>query len=213
MVQEQVCSLIALEEAVARSLADRLGSREQAQRDADRDPKSLRQAAVAMVLGADPADPAPHLLLMHRTEHPQDRWSGHISLPGGHVEADDASLLAAAMREAREEVGIPLEPTARLLGALPAIQASGRGKLLAMRVTPFVFALTRPTEARPGPEAQSVFALPLDRAASGALDAPYRVPAADGPSREVPSFRYGHHTVWGMTYRMIQELLAALREP
>jgi 8-oxo-dGTP pyrophosphatase MutT (NUDIX family) len=46
----------------------------------------------------------PRVLLMHH--HRLHRWL----LPGGHVEAPDASLAAAAAREAREETSVQLDP-------------------------------------------------------------------------------------------------------
>src|SRR5262249_36046360 len=95
-----------------------------------------RRAAVALILrGAEP-----EVLLMRRSEREGDRWSGQIGLPGGHADALDEDLLATARREAREEVGLDLAQSARLLGSLAPVQAKARGYLLPMWITPFVFA-------------------------------------------------------------------------
>lgn len=46
------------------------------------------------------------ILLTKRTEHLRDH-AGQICFPGGRIEADDASIEAAALREAEEEIGLP----------------------------------------------------------------------------------------------------------
>ncbi|MEZ4238521.1 MAG: NUDIX domain-containing protein, partial [Myxococcota bacterium] len=51
-------------------------------------------AAVAMVFVRPPRG-GDELLLIRRSEHPNDPWSGHVALPGGRVEETDASALAA----------------------------------------------------------------------------------------------------------------------
>ena len=61
-------------------------------------------------------------------------------------------------------------------------------------------------EARPGPEALSAFWLPLDLASSGAIDGMYAYPGTD---RTVPSWIYEGHTIWGLTWRILSDLLAA----
>src|SRR5438876_1874566 len=78
-----------------------------------------RRAAVAALLHDDPS--GPRVLLMKRVYRTGDPWSGHISLPGGGYHAPDPDLLATAIRETQEELGIDLH-AARYLGPLPALQ-------------------------------------------------------------------------------------------
>ncbi len=165
-----------------------------------------RRAAVAAVLHDEPA--GPHVLLMKRVERPGDPWSGHISLPGGGYDPSDASLLETAIRETREELGIELAG-ARVLGSLPALHPRMSGPY-GIEVTPFVFATEAAPEAVCGPEAACAFWLPLPLAASGSLDGTYTYPSTEAT---FPSWRYDGHVIWGLTWRILGELLAAAREP
>ena len=163
-----------------------------------------KRAAVAAVLHDEPA--GPRVLMMKRTERPGDPWSGHISLPGGRHDRADADLLATAVRETREELGIELA-SARLLGNLPTLSPLSAGPN-GMEVTPFVFALAEPVVPVLNAEAQAAFWLPIAEAAAGALDSTYVYPGTD---RQFPSWSYEGHTIWGLTWRILGELLALAR--
>lgn len=144
---------------------------------------------------------------MKRIERVGDPWSGHISLPGGGVASCDPDLLATAIRETQEELGIDLGG-ARVLGSLPALSPYSSGPT-GVEVTPFVFVTNAAVEPQPGPEAQSAFWLPIELAASGALDEMYTYP---GTTRTFPSWRYENHTIWGLTWRILGDLLAVARD-
>ncbi len=163
-----------------------------------------RAAAVAIILRAEPT--ATEVLLMRRVEHPEDRWSGHVSLPGGHADPQENDLARTAVREAYEEVGVDLERTARLLGRLPRVQAQARGRTAPLCVTPFVFVCREVVSPAPGAEASEVFWLPLARAASGELSGIHRVERR-GISLELPCWRYEERVVWGLTHHVLSQLL------
>ena len=160
-----------------------------------------RRAAVAAVLHDEPA--GPRVLLMKRTERTGDPWSGHISLPGGRYDLRDEDLLATAIRETHEELGIELAGT-RLLGNLPTLSPLSAGPS-GMEVTPFVFLTHEPVEPQVSAEAAAAFWLPIESAMSGALDDLYTYP---GTERQFPSWRYEGHVIWGLTFRILAELLA-----
>lgn len=165
-----------------------------------------RRAAVAAVLHDEPG--GPRVLLMKRVEREGDPWSGHISLPGGGHHASDATLLETAIRETHEELGIDLAG-ARLLGSLAPLHPRMSGPR-GIEVTPFVFATPAAPEPVCGPEALSAFWLPLPLAASGSLDATYTYPSTQA---SFPSWAYGGHVIWGLTWRILGDLLAAGRGP
>ena len=80
------------------------------------------------------------VLLARRALHPEDPWSGHVGLPGGRWEQGDVSLLATALREAQEELGIDPLAHGRLLGALGTHLGRGR-RVSGVRIAVFVAAL------------------------------------------------------------------------
>lgn len=50
----------------------------------------------------------PELLFIKRTSRVGDRWTGHVALPGGKRDPEDADDKATAVREAMEEIGLDL---------------------------------------------------------------------------------------------------------
>ena len=111
-----------------------------------RSPEARRQAAVAVLVRHEAG--RLEVLLMQRAVHPKDPWSGDACLPSGHWTAGDGSLLATAIRETREEVGLDLDSQARLLGALDSVRPFGPLGRLVMQ--PFVFALHGVAEVKLG---------------------------------------------------------------
>ena len=162
-----------------------------------------RRAAVAVVLH-DEGTSGPRVLLMKRVERAGDPWSGHISLPGGGHDKTDPDLLATAIRETHEELGIELAGT-RLLGNLPVLRPFMSGPT-GVEVSPFVFLTHAAVEPVCGPEAEAAFWLPVDLAVSGAIDAQYTYPGTD---RQFPSWQYESYTIWGLTWRILRDLFDA----
>lgn len=164
-----------------------------------------RRAAVAAIVHDAPPFGA-RVLLMKRIERAGDPWSGHISLPGGGYQHADGDLRTTAIRETHEELGIDVAPL-RFVGGLPMTAPFSSGPL-GVQVWPFVFAAETAPLATPGPEAVSAFWLPLGAAAAGELDGRYVFPGTD---RALPAWIYEGHTVWGLTWRILGDLLAAGR--
>lgn len=169
------------------------------------------RAAVAAILREVPGADSAELFFIRRAEHPQDPWSGHIAFPGGRRDPGDTSLLATAIRETQEEVGIELSE-GDVLARLPDVPAFMRSKKGTLVVTPFVFALRSDVPVVPNREVATTLWVPLATLARGAGKATFPF-EFDGKSFDLPciDLEPGAHRLWGMTYRMLETLLDAIR--
>lgn len=168
-----------------------------------------RRAAVAVILRDRPSDL--ELMLIRRAERQGDPWSGHMAFPGGHLDPTDVNLEAAARRETLEEVGFQL-PDDAYVGALDEYPARARGRFTGMIVSPFVFAVSGEPSLTPNHEVAEVVWTPLSPMMRGETDTT-RTWKRDGESLELPGYSVGPHTVWGMTYGMLQLLFDRLSHP
>jgi 8-oxo-dGTP pyrophosphatase MutT (NUDIX family) len=159
----------------------------------------VRWAAVAVVIAPDPDA----LLVVRRAERQGDPWSGQMALPGGRRDEGE-DLLFTALRETEEEVGIVVAPEA-LLGVLDDV-APITPVLPPIAVRPFVFRIERRPPLRPNDEVAEAHWVPL-----ATLLAPDTRVQVDidhrGSVRRVPAYRLAEGTVWGMTERILSDLL------
>jgi 8-oxo-dGTP pyrophosphatase MutT (NUDIX family) len=162
----------------------------------------LRQAAVLIPLHRD-AHRVLQVTLIERSmtlpSHP-----GQIAFPGGtHDPVRDADLLATALREAEEEIGLsPGDVT--VLGAL----AERRTYTSRFRIQPFVARIDAPRRLVIAPdEVAAVLSVPLEHFRQGTRDVLLR--AHQATTIELPCVRIGDHPVWGATLDMIDDLLAS----
>jgi 8-oxo-dGTP pyrophosphatase MutT (NUDIX family) len=159
-----------------------------------------KHAAVALVLAGEAADL--HVCLIRRAEHEPDRWSGHMALPGGRVDAIDSSIRAAAIRETREEVGLQLD-RAPYLGALATMPVSSAGQPTGMSLSSFVFHFGDMLERFTlSDEVAEAFWVPL-RHMLDPRNAARRPTLRDGVSLDRPAIVYQGHYIWGLTYRVL----------
>lgn len=132
-----------------------------------------------------------------------------MAFPGGKLDQGDENLLVTAMRETQEEVGVNLLETAEYLGQLPVVAVSGGGR--ALRIHPFVFALTGSVEFRTNYEVDGVFWVALDSLTDGSRETTV-IQESNGNRFQYPAWDVDGHPVWGLTYRMLRSLLTALEE-
>jgi len=168
-------------------------------------PHGRAGAAVTVVLRDGHRDV--EVLLIERTVRKEDLASGHVALPGGRAEPEDATLGATAIRELTEEVGLgrhDVEMPLRLLGV-------ERADLFGLDVAVFAARLaTRPTELVPSPdEVAHIFWLPLPKL--GQLE-PVERATPMGPRRVAAVVDNGR-VLWGFTLRILQTYLGSAQAP
>ncbi|GMV09816.1 MAG TPA: CoA pyrophosphatase [Gemmatimonadaceae bacterium] len=165
------------------------------------------RAAVALTLRPTAGEGA-EILLIRRAERVGDPWSGQIALPGGRWSPNDESLLRTALRETWEETGIDLAATGIVLGTLDELRPR-TATLPPIIVTPVVVALGDPPPLVLSEEVADAFWVSLDVLRDPALsrESPVQV---RGATWRVPSFVVGEHVVWGMTERILRQLLSRL---
>ena len=167
------------------------------------DEDGVRKAAVALIfrLAADGLE----LLLIKRAEYPGDPWSGQVAFPGGREEAGDSSLVETAVRETREETGIDIDCDGMILGVLDDLRPR-TVRLPAIVVRPFVAILDRDQRLELSSEVALAFWVPFGALARTDLWREDTV-FARGIQLNARVFRHEDHVVWGITERILTQLL------
>ena len=167
------------------------------------DPR-YRRAAVLIPLFKK--DGEYHILFTRRTDK-VEHHKGQISFPGGRQDKKDKDLLATALREAREEMGIE-EKDVHILGELDDICTATTG----FCVSPFVALIPYPYPYKVNrQEIEEVIEVPL----SGLLDdRRFRQELYEKDGQPIPVYFYQHqdHTIWGATANILKQLLDLLPE-
>jgi len=161
-------------------------------------PKDLPQKANASVLiPLFQNSTGTGLVLIHRARNTGPH-SGQMAFPGGMVEVRDrGDLLATALRESREEIGVQPDDV-RIIGTL----AQRRTVLSSLTVKPFVGVIPYPYPFQPDVrEVQGISTAALKDLVESVMvgENPYSLPP--------PVYPVDGKPVWGLTAKMITELL------
>ena len=148
------------------------------------------------------SDGTPHVLLTLRTET-VEHHKGQISFPGGAHDADDLDLVATALRETEEEIGLRREHV-EVWGQLDDIVTISN-----FIVSPYVGLVTGPAPYPFAPseiEVAELLAVPLPH-----LHDPSTLHTEPALWRDrlvpPPSYRFGEHVIWGATARVLRQFL------
>lgn len=165
------------------------------------DPGDRLAAVLALLAGTD----EPELVFTERAAM-LSRHAGEMSFPGGLQDPDDTDLMATALRETREEIGVDVGSDA-VLGALPPVHTYVSGIL----VTPFVAIVPElPALVVSDAEISRVVRVPLRRL--DAIEEQRQLREENGMTWRGWWYVDGDTTVWGATGFMVHALLELVRK-
>ncbi len=163
----------------------------------------LNRAAVAMILRE--VDGSAEVLMIRRSRHSGDPWSGDMAFPGGLMESVDRHGLDAARRETAEEIGLDLAPE-HCLGRLSELTVPLLPRRRGLVIGPYVFRLDRDVELTPNAEVAEVVWVPLaflqDPSNRGKL-----IWGNKGIGIPMPCYRYQGRPIWGLSLKMLRDLV------
>lgn len=163
--------------------------------------KPRRPAAVLVPLVMRPT--GLEVLLTRRTPH-LSAHAGQVAFPGGRVEPHDPDVVATALRETEEEVGLPRSHV-DIVGQLDLF-LTGTG----FAITPVVGLVHVPFPLRPEPsEVAETFEVPLDFILDPA-NRERRSGERNGRLRQFFVYAYQGHEVWGATAAILVNLTEVL---
>ena len=158
----------------------------------------IRHAAGLLLLV--PIDDRAHIVLTVRAEE-LDRHGGQVSLPGGVAEAGE-TFEQAALREAHEEIALPLDEV-RMLGALTPVDIPVSG----FRLHPVVAMVgARPTFTPSDGEVARILEVPVAELVDPSRRGSTRR-VRDGLTLDVPAFHVAGVEIWGATAMVLAEFL------
>lgn len=167
-------------------------------------PKNLRESAVLVPVFRDAVGEL-HVVMVRRSSY--GVHGGQLAFPGGKHEPTDASLLATALREAEEEVGLA-SANVEVLATLPTVAVP-----TGFRISPFLARIRRPEvwlwQQR---EVEEVLELPLRYLADPANHAEedWQLPGWPAAHRVAFYTVAGGYKLWGASYRILTPLIGPL---
>ena len=157
-----------------------------------------RASAVLVLFGGGPDDP--DLLFLQRRADLRLN-AGQPAFPGGAIDAADDGPVAAALREAAEEVGVDPDGV-DVVGTLPELFIPRTG----FRVVPVLAWWRQPGAVAPVDPAEVAA---VERVAVGELADPATRVMVRGPGGFAsPAFRVKGMLIWGFTAVLVDRLLA-----
>jgi 8-oxo-dGTP pyrophosphatase MutT (NUDIX family) len=164
-----------------------------------------RESAVLVPVHRDPAGVL-RVVLVRRTQRGQH--AGQLALPGGSREPGDADLVATALREAHEEIGLSPDDV-QVLAELPAVDTRTSG----FRIFPVLARITSPAPRwrLSTDEIAGVVDVAVTDLADPALrgEALMSFPGWPQP-RRMPGITLGDERLWGVTLRILEPVVPRL---
>ena len=153
-----------------------------------------QKAAVLVILY--PKNNKTHVLMTKRALHLKSH-AGEISFPGGVYEAgEDDDLLATALRETSEEVGVKIE-TSKVIAELPIVNTR-----FGFEITPFVCVISKTLEFDPEEdEVDEILEIPFTP-----LLASQQRDVGFSPEQDMVMYWFKHHRIWGASAKILLKI-------
>ncbi len=153
----------------------------------------------AAVLVAITDRPEPGIILTQRPETMR-KHAGQVAFPGGRMDASDADIIAAALREAEEEIALP-RGNVHVIGT-----ASPYKTITDYRITPVVAVIPPDLPLHPNDnEVAAIFEIPLTIALDESRWEMERV-MWEGQERQFYAMQFEQYSIWGATAAMLINL-------
>jgi 8-oxo-dGTP pyrophosphatase MutT (NUDIX family) len=174
-----------------------------AKREVTRLPAGPGLARAGVLLPLFHKDESYHCLFTKRTDRVRYH-KGEISFPGGNFDASDVNMVATALREAHEEIGLQPQDV-EILGALDEIMTMSD-----FIISPFVGFIPYPYPFVPSPEEiEEIILLPLAGfLKEGVLSEEYRT--YQGRTQKVSLYHCGGYVIWGATAKILRQFLGLI---
>jgi len=146
----------------------------------------------------------PALLLVKRRERTGDPWSGHVAMPGGFSKGEVSADTAA--RETMEETGLDIARNGRQIGYLDDVYPRSV-HLPRVIVTPVVFTVPQLFPVAASVEVERALWVPVSELRDPANRDLMELERG-GVRVQFPCINVHGLTIWGLTERMITQLLS-----
>jgi 8-oxo-dGTP pyrophosphatase MutT (NUDIX family) len=152
-------------------------------------------AAVAVLLKEDMEGFS--VMFVKRVESAVDPWSGQMAFPGGKRDEKDVDLKQTVVRETLEEMGIDLLDRCRFLGVLTALRSRPRPDLT---ILPFVVLVEyEPRVKLNKKELEDFCWIPFEKLVQSKTSVKFDF-------GEFPACSVRSGVIWGLTYRILENL-------
>lgn len=168
-------------------------------------PEDVRKAGVLVLFY--PFNGNINLVFIKRTEYPGVH-SGQVSFPGGGSETGDIDIVATALREAEEEIGVARQAVVPV-GTLTDLFIPPSNFL----VTPVVGYTPDRPDFKPDPEeVDQILEVPLNTLLDKDTRQEKDIMIFPAINLKVPCYYANGHVIWGATAMMLSELIDAIRK-
>lgn len=158
---------------------------------------ALKQPAAVLIAITDAPEPG---IILTRRPDTMRRHAGQVSFPGGRVDPDDHDVIAAALREAEEEIGLPRH-IPEVIGTVDLYQTISH-----YTITPVLAVIPDGLSFSANPEEVAhIFEAPLSFLLNPANHESFSV-NWQGQPRQVIEMHWQGQRIWGATAAMIVNL-------